>query len=393
MSPLCQTQIAEQQLNQVERFFPLHVRVCESCYLVQLEEFVAPKEIFSSEYPYYSSFSDSWVQHAKRYCEDVCERFDLSDESLVIEIASNDGYLLQHFVEKSIPVLGIEPVSKCAERAAEKGVRSEVRFFGTETADFITETYGKANMVIGNNVLAHVPDINDFVQGIARVLAEDGVVTMEFPHLLQLMDQNQFDTIYHEHFSYLSFSTVQKVFAAQNLILFDVQDLPTHGGSLRIFATHRENKRAVTQPTDRVQKMLEKEEAFGLFDLRRYGEFTARVERTKRNILQFLISAKEEGKHIAGYGAPGKGNTLLNYCGIRNDFLDYTVDRSPHKYGSFTPGTRIPIYHPDKIKETRPDFLFILPWNLREEIMRQTDYIRAWGGRWVIPIPDIQVLE
>lgn len=390
MSPLCQTQIAPDALNRMEPFYPLHAYVCSNCFLVQLEEFVAPDDIFSSDYPYFSSYSESWVDHARRYSHAMVERFGLREDSLVMEIASNDGYLLQHFVARGIPVLGIEPAANVASAAEEKGVRTDVAFFGAATAERVAESYGKPNLLLGNNVLAHVPDINDFVSGMQLLLAPDGVITMEFPHLLNLIQENQFDTIYHEHFSYLSLGTVQRIFAHHGLEIFDVEELPTHGGSIRIYACHTDAGRPVSRT---VLDLLEREVEEGLTDISTYSRFEEQVTATKRNILEFLVSQKRLGKRIVGYGAPGKGNTLLNYCGIRTDFLEFTVDRSPHKHGTYTPGTRIPILTPDAIKEARPDFVFILPWNLKEEIMRGTDYIRDWGGKWVVPIPEVTVLE
>ena len=390
MSPLCQTQIAPDELNRMEPFYPLHVFVCSKCFLVQLDEFVAPDEIFSSEYPYFSSYSDSWVAHARRYSEEMTDWLGLGTDSLVMEIASNDGYLLQHFVASDVPVLGIEPAANVARAAEEKGVRTEVCFFGEATARRIAEEYGKANLLLGNNVLAHVPDINNFVRGMKDLLAPDGVVTMEFPHLLNLIRLNQFDTIYHEHFSYLSLLTVQQIFSHHGLTIFDVRELPTHGGSIRICACHAA---ASDRPvTERVTRLIEREKSEGLLDLDRYSQFGQQVIETKRSILDFLIAQKRLGKTIVGYGAPGKGNTLLNYCGIRTDFLDFTVDRSPHKHGTYTPGTRIPILVPDAIREAKPDYVFILPWNIKDEIIDKTQYIREWGGQWVVPIPELTVL-
>jgi len=391
MSPLCQTQISPAQLNHMEPFYPLHAYVCSKCFLVQLDEYVAPDEIFSEEYPYFSSYSDSWVAHAKRYSDEMTDRLGLDGDSLVMEIASNDGYLLQHFVARDIPVLGIEPAANVAGAAREKGVRTEVCFFGEETARRIADQHGRPQLLLGNNVLAHVPDINDFVEGMHVLLAPGGVITMEFPHLLNLIALNQFDTIYHEHFSYLSLLTVQQIFAAHGLTLFDVQEIPTHGGSIRIFARHDDDE---SKPvTDNVRGLIAREREEGLDDLATYAAFESRVIETKRSILDFLITQKRQGKSIVGYGAPGKGNTLLNYCGIRTDFLDYTVDRSPHKFGTYTPGTRIPILKPEAIGDTKPDFLFILPWNLTDEIVNQTRYIQDWGGRWVVPIPDVRVID
>ena len=389
MSPLCQTHITVEQLSQPETFYPLHAYVCDHCFLVQLEEFVTPGEIFT-EYAYFSSFSDSWVAHARRYCEDMRARFSLGPGSRVVELASNDGYLLQHFLAMAIPVLGVEPAANVAAAAREKGIPSVTEFFGRQTAARLKAEHGPADLLLGNNVLAHVPDLNDFVAGMRVLLAADGVITMEFPHLEQLMAHNQFDTIYHEHFSYFSFITVEQVFAAHGLVLFDVEELPTHGGSLRIYARHAEDDSRPVGP--RVATLRARERDAGFTTLAKYAEFEERVKATKRNILEFLIEAKRAGKTVAGYGAPGKGNTLLNYCGIRGDFLDFTVDRNPYKQGKFTPGARIPILAPEAIAERRPDYLFVLPWNLVDEISAQCDYIRAWGGRFVVPIPAVRVL-
>lgn len=388
MSPLCQTHITHEALNQMEPFYPLRAYVCSRCFLVQLEEYVSPRAIFS-EYAYFSSYSDSWVQHAKEYTDLVSRRFGIDSRWAVMEIASNDGYLLQHFANKGIPVLGIEPAANVAQVAIQKGVPTTVRFFGEDTARNILSEYGHANLLLGNNVLAHVPQLNDFVAGMKALLSPDGVITMEFPHLMRLVENNQFDTIYHEHFSYLSFFTVEHVFAAHRLRLFDVEEIATHGGSIRIYARHEENDAlAVTQ---RVEELREREIKKGYAHLPTYLAFTERVKKTKRKLLEFLISARSAGKSIVGYGAPGKGNTLLNYCGIRQDFLDYTVDRSPYKQGKFTPGTHIPICHPDKIQETKPDYVLILPWNLKKEIMSAAGFIREWGGKFVVPIPEVEV--
>lgn len=390
MSPLCQTHIEPHQLNHMEPFYPLHAFVCHKCFLVQLDEYVSPQAIFS-DYAYFSSFSDSWVQHAKNYTDMITARFGLGAKSKAMEIASNDGYLLQHFVAKGIPVLGIEPAANVAEAAIKKGIATTVKFFGELTAREISAEHGQADLLLGNNVLAHVPKLNDFVSGMKVLLKPTGVITMEFPHLYRLMECNQFDTIYHEHFSYLSFHTVEQVFAHHGLVLFDVEELATHGGSIRIFARHDNDASKAVTP--RVTQMRELEIREGFRTLERYSAFTEQVKETKRKILSFLIDAKRRGKSVVGYGAPGKGNTLLNYCGIRQDFLDYTVDRSPHKYGRYTPGTHIPIHHPDRIRETRPDYLFLLPWNLKDEIIKQTSYIREWGGKFVVPIPEIQVFD
>lgn len=390
MSPLCQTHIEPGEINRMERFFPLHLWVCDGCFLVQIEEHVAPDEIFS-EYAYFSSYSESWVEHARRYTHDMIEWFSIGPQSLVMEIASNDGYLLQHFIHAGVPSLGIEPAANVAAEAEARGVPSIVEFFGRSTARGIAEQYGRPDLLLGNNVLAHVPDINDFVGGMRILLGPRGVVTMEFPHLLRLIEGNQFDTIYHEHFSYLSLTVVEKIFGYHGLTVFDVEELPTHGGSLRVYARHAED---IARPVSaRVGAMRRREVEFGLNELATYREFGERVKETKRGLLEFLIDAKREGGRVVGYGAPGKGNTLLNYCGVRTDFLDFTVDRSPHKQGRYTPGTRIPILDPEAIREARPDYVLILPWNLRREITGQLEYMREWGGRCVVPIPRVEVIE
>lgn len=389
MSPLCESYVSAERLNSMEPFFPLHVYVCEECFLVQLQEYVKPGEIFS-EYAYFSSYSDTWLDHARNYTERMIERFRLTRSSRVIEIASNDGYLLQYFVQHGIPVIGIEPARNVASVALGKGIPTIVEFFGTDSAKRMEAEKGKADLLIGNNVLAQVPDLNDFVAGMKILLERGGVITMEFPHLLQLIHENQFDTIYHEHFSYFSFLTVEKIFRAHDLALFDVEELPTHGGSLRIYARHVEDASKPVQKT--VQELLSREEREGLTRIERYSVFDEKVRETKRKLLDFLITAKRQEKSIVGYGAPGKGNTLLNYCGIRTDFLDYTVDRNPYKQGKFLPGTHIPIQEPSRIRETRPDYVLILPWNFKEEIMDQLAYVREWGGRFVVPIPEVRIL-
>jgi SAM-dependent methyltransferase len=389
MSPLCETYVSPEQLNRMEPFYPLHAFVCHECFLVQLDEYVSPGEIFT-EYAYFSSYSDSWVEHARRYAEDMIRRLGLDGKSRVVELASNDGYLLQHFLRAGIPVLGVEPAANVAKVALQKGIPTAVRFFGRNAARELAEDFGQADLLLGNNVLAHVPRLNDFVAGMKIMLKPRGVITMEFPHLYRLMEGNQFDTIYHEHFSYFSFFTVEKLFAAHGLTIFDSEELPTHGGSLRIYARHEENRRLPVSSA--IDALRQQELDAGFTRLDTYSSFAERVKETKRAVLEFLIRAKRAGKTLAGYGAPGKGNTLLNYCGIRQDFLDYTVDRSPYKQGKFTPGTRIPIFHPDKISETRPDYILILPWNLKDEIMRQMAHVRAWGGKFVVPIPTVSVL-
>lgn len=388
MSPLCESYITSEQLNQVEQFYPLHVYVCDRCFLVQLLEYVSPQDIFS-EYAYFSSYSDTWLQHAKSYTEKVIARFGLHSTSQVVEIASNDGYLLQYFVTQGVPVLGIEPAANIAEVAVKKGIPTVVKFFGRNTASELAVAGKQADLIVGNNVLAHVPDINDFVAGAKILLKPEGVITMEFPHLMQLIEGNQFDTIYHEHFSYLSLLTVEKIFASHGLTLFDVEELSTHGGSLRIYACHQED---TAKPTSQsLRELRVKEEATGFSKIESYFPFAEKVKETKFKLLEFLITAKRQGKAIAGYGAPGKGNTLLNYCGIRDDFLDYTVDRNPYKQGKFLPGTHIPILPPDKIKQTKPDYLLILPWNLKTEVMSQMAYIKEWGGKFVVPIPEVNI--
>jgi len=390
MSPLCESYRTQEQLSQMEPFYPLHVYVCGNCFLVQLEEFVTPEDIFS-EYAYFSSYSDSWLAHARSYVDMATERFGLSANNLVVELASNDGYLLQYFVEKGIPVLGVEPAENIASAAVSKGVPTLVKFFGVQTAKDLAWNGRQADLIAANNVLAQVPDLNDFVRGMKILLKPEGVITVEFPHLLKLIEENQFDTIYHEHFSYFSLGTAEKVFAAHGLILFDVEEIPTHGGSLRIYGCHAENESKGI--SDAIRRVKEGEAEFGLDNLERYASFGEIVKETKRKLLEFLIRTKREGKRIAGYGAPGKGNTLLNYCGIRTDFIDFTVDRNPYKQGKFLPGTHIPIFSPEKIRQERPDYVLIMPWNFREEIMLQLEYIREWGGKFVVFIPAVAVFS
>jgi hypothetical protein len=390
-SPLCQKHVPLAQAHEAEAFFPLHAFVCASCWLVQLDEFVLPADLFGDgSYAYFASFSDSWLAHARRYVDLVSQRFGLGAASYVVEIASNDGYLLQNFVARGVPVLGIEPASNCAAAARDKGVDTRVCFFGSETARQLVREGKRPDLLLGNNVLAHVPDLNDFVSGMSLLLKDTGVLTMEFPHLLRLIAENQFDTIYHEHFSYFSFTVVQRVFARHGLRLFDVERLSTHGGSLRIYGCH---EAAAHADTPSVAALLAEEAALGVEGSAYYASFAERVRETKRRLLEFLIDVKRRGKSVVGYGAPGKGNTLLNYCGIRRDFIDYTVDRSPHKQNNLLPGSRIPIHAPDKIFETRPDYILILPWNLREEIMSQMAGVRKWGAKFVVPIPSVQIFE
>jgi SAM-dependent methyltransferase len=388
-TPLSNRFLTADQLAAPEPSYPLHAFVCDECLLVQLEEFESPQAIFG-DYAYFSSYSDTWLDHARRYAAAMVDRFEFDQRSHVVEVASNDGYLLQYFVERGIPVLGIEPAANVARKAIAKNIPTDVAFFGVETAERLTKQGCRADLLVGNNVLAHVPDINDFVAGIRILLAPSGIATMEFPHLLRLMEGNQFDTIYHEHFSYFSLLTVERIFAAQGLRLFDVEELPTHGGSIRIYACHPDNLRA---STGRVESLKQVEAKAGLHDLRIYSSFNARAQAVKRKLLSFLIAAKEAGKTIAAYGAPAKGNTLLNYCGIGTDFIDCTVDRSPHKQGRFLPGSRIPIRHPDELRLARPDYVLILPWNLCDEIVEQVGYIREWDGQFVVPVPEVRVIS
>ncbi|MEA2604264.1 MAG: hypothetical protein QOF89_5256 [Acidobacteriota bacterium] len=388
-SPLANSYLEPADLRKAESFYPLCVYVCGECFLVQLPEEERPEAIFS-DYAYFSSYSESWLRHAETYAAAMVERFGLGPGHRVVEIASNDGYLLRWFAARGIPVLGVEPAANVAAAAEAAGIPTLVKFFGEATARELVTAGTRADLLVGNNVLAHVPGLNDFVAGLKLLLAPAGVLTMEFPHLLRLMAEDQFDTIYHEHYSYFSFTTVQQVFAAHGLTLFDVEELPTHGGSLRIYGRHDEGS---SKPVgERVADLLAREEAAGLSRLDTYRSFDEQVRRVKRGLLRFLIQAKEEGRSIAGYGAPAKGNTLLNYCGVRTDLLDYTVDRSPHKQGRFLPGTRIPIHGPDRLRETRPDYVLILPWNLKDEIVEQMADVRSWGGRFVVAIPEVRIL-
>jgi hypothetical protein len=388
--PLCESYVSEDRFHEAEPFYPLQVFVCGRCFLVQLDEFVSPEAIFG-EYAYFSSYSSSWVEHMKRFAEAAATRFGLGPKSLVVELASNDGYLLQHFRATGIPVLGVEPARNVARVAVERGIPTVADFFGVELARRLAAEGRRADLLVGNNVLAQVPDLHDFVGGMKILLAEGGTASLEFPHLLRLVEGNQFDTIYHEHFSYFSFHAAARVLLDHGLAVFDVDELPTHGGSLRVYARHEgEHSRA---PTERVRALEGRERAEGLLGLEYYDRFAERVRETKRKLLEFLIRARRDGKRIAGYGAPGKGNTLLNYCGVRTDFLDYTVDRNPYKQGKYLPGTRIPIHPPERIFETKPDYVLVLPWNLRDEIVSQLSGIRAWGGRLVVPIPETEVVS
>jgi SAM-dependent methyltransferase len=384
MSPLCESFLTADRLDAMEPFYPLHVRVCADCLLAQLPQFVPPEEIFT-EYAYFSSYSQAWLAHARDYVGMITERLRLGPASRVVELASNDGYLLQFFVQRGIPVLGIDPAANVAKAAEARGVKTLVGFFDEATGQNLRASGQAADLIIGNNVLAQVPDINSFVAGIAALLAPHGVVTLEFPHLMRLIAENQFDTIYHEHFSYFSLRTTQRIAAAHGLRIFDVEELWTHGGSLRVYLAHADDATHPTLPS--VIRLIAREADIGLDRLDFYASFAEQVRETKRKLLDLLIALRREGKSIAGYGAPGKGNTLLNYCGIRTDFLDYTVDRNPYKHGRFLPGTHIPIFPPERIAETQPDYVFILPWNLKDEIMTQLAFIRDWGGRFIVPIP------
>jgi SAM-dependent methyltransferase len=385
MSPLCETYLSEADLNRGEMYYPLHVYVCESCWLVQLQEYESAENIFS-DYAYFSSYSDSWLKHAAAYCDQMTNRFGLGRDSFVVEVASNDGYLLQYFVCDGVPVLGIEPAANVAKVAVEeRRVPTLVRFFGTRLAKELAEQGRCADLVLGNNVLAQVPDLNDFVEGLEILLKPEGVLTLEFPHLLKLIELNEFDTIYHEHFSYFSLLTTVRILEAHGLKVFDVEELPTHGGSLRVYACRAEARTRDIEP--RVERLIATEEKAGLASAAGYESFARQVKETKIAFVDFLLTATRQGKKVAGYGAPGKSATLLNYCGIGKDLIEYTVDRSPYKQGRFLPGSHIPIHHPDRIRETKPDYLVILPWNLKDEIIEQMGFIREWGGRFVVPIP------
>jgi 2-polyprenyl-3-methyl-5-hydroxy-6-metoxy-1,4-benzoquinol methylase len=389
MSPLSNAILGPEQLNSMEPFYPLHARVCERCFLVQLEQYERPEKIFE-DYSFFSSFSETWLRHSQKYVEGAIDRFHLNSKSLVVEVASNDGHLLQYFQQRGIPVLGVEPAQNVAKAAEEKGVPTLAKFFGVQTAGELHAAGQNADLLVANNVLAHVPDLRDFVAGLKRALKPRGVITLEFPHLLRLIQGNQFDTIYHEHFSYFSFLTAEDILVRQGLTVFDVEEIPTHGGSLRVYACHVEDDSRT--PQARVSDLRKLEIVSGIRQLDTYAAFEQKVRETKRSLLRFLVDAKNAAKSVVGYGAPAKGNTLLNYCGVGRDFLDYTVDLSPHKQGHFLPGTHIPIHHPDMIRKTRPDYVLILPWNLRAEILEQLKDLRQWGCRFVIPIPVIEVL-
>jgi len=389
MSPLCESFVPDDRADEMEPFYPLHALVCGECYLVQLKEYVGPEIIFE-EYAYFSSYSTSWVNHAKSYVDMITKRLELGPDSLVVELASNDGYLLQHFLPLNIPVLGVEPAANVAKTAINKGIPTEVDFFGRRLAEDLVRRGKQADLIAGNNVLAQVPDLNDFVAGIRILLKPEGTVTLEFPHLQRLIEENQFDTIYHEHFSYFSLLTIEKMAARHQLKIVDVEELPTHGGSLRVYLAHEGASR---QQSAAVASLIAREEQLGFRDIETYASFGEQVKRTKRRLLSFLIKAKEEGKTICGYGAPGKGNTLLNYCGIGPDFIEFTVDRNPYKHGRLTPGMRIPIHSVEAINAAKPDLVLILPWNLKTEIVSQMRHIGDWGGKFVIPIPEVTVVD
>lgn len=389
-SPASNSFLRKEALNEPETFFPLKVYTCHKCFLVQVDEYQKSDAIFNSDYVYFSSYSTSWLAHAKRYTDMMTTRFGFTNQSLVVELASNDGYLLQYFKEKAIPVLGVEPTANTARVAEERGIESVVDFFGVRLAKKLAEQGRMADLLLGNNVLAHVPDILDFVGGMKILLKPRGVITMEFPHLMQLVENNQFDTIYHEHFSYLSFTTVRDIFASQGLELFDVEEIPTHGGSLRIFARHKEDG---SKPIEaRVGALLKKEADRGMGGIEYYNDLQQKAFSVKTALWQFLLEQKTSGKTVAAYGAAAKGNTLLNYCGIKSDLIDFVVDANPHKQNKYLPASHIPVLSEAHLKEARPDFVLILPWNLRDEITKQLAYIREWGGQFVVPIPTVEII-
>ena len=388
-APASNSFLTAAQLNEPEAYYPLKVYTCHKCFLVQLDEYKKSDDIFNSEYVYFSSFSTSWLAHCKQYVEKVSAQFALNEDSLVVELASNDGYLLQYFKEINVPVLGIEPTANTAAVAIAKGIETITDFFGVRLADTLIAKGKKADLLLGNNVLAHVPDIVDFVAGMKILLKDTGVITMEFPHLLQLVENSQFDTIYHEHFSYLSCYTVKQIFESQGLELFDVEELPTHGGSLRIYAKHQKN--AAIEINERLTYLLEKEGLFGINTVEYYNNFSIKVERIKLNLLDFLVTQKKAGKKVAAYGAAAKGNTMLNYCGVKNDLIDFVVDANPSKQNKFLPGSHIPVVSEDVLKEAKPDYVIILPWNIKDEIKHQLSYISNWGGKFVTMIPQFEV--
>lgn len=387
MTPLSNSYLNQEQLEKGEPFYPLHAYVCSQCFLVQVKEYELPENIFG-DYAYFSSYSESWLKHCEKYVDEIIHKLKLDSSARVIEIASNDGYLLLFFQKRGIPVLGIEPAANVARVAQDQSIPTLVKFFGSSLAENLKNEKTQADLLIGNNVLAHVPNLNDFVRGLKILLKDEGSITMEFPHLMRLMEGNQFDTIYHEHFSYFSLLTVDEVFRAHGLKIYDAEELKTHGGSLRIYACHGEAKKEISQ---RVLDLKQREMEMNFNHLNGYSEFSFKVQKIKADLLDFFLDCKMQGKKIAGYGAPAKGNTLLNFCGIRSQFLDFTVDRSPHKQGRFLPGTHIPIYPVEKIQREKPDFVFILPWNLKDEIVEQMSSVRQWGGKFVVPIPQLEI--
>jgi hypothetical protein len=389
-SPASNSFLTEEELNEPEIFFPLKVYTCSKCFLVQLDEYKKSDAIFNSNYVYFSSYSKTWLAHSKEYTELMIQKFGFDAQSLVVEIASNDGYLLQYFKEKNIPVLGIEPTANTAQIAKEKGIETVIDFFGTMLAKELSSKGVKADLLLGNNVLAHVPDIVDFVAGMKILLSEKGVITMEFPHLMQLIENNQFDTIYHEHFSYLSFHTVQQIFGSQRLMLFDVDEIPTHGGSIRIYAKHAEDNSK--EISENVASLLKKERDKGMESLNYYSHFQSKAFKVKLNFINFLVSQKKEGKAVAAYGAAAKGNTLLNYCGVKKDLIEFVVDANPHKQNKFLPASHIPVVNEKYLKEHKPDYVIIFPWNLKAEITEQLSYIKDWGGKFVVPIPSLEII-
>ena len=389
VSPLSNSFVKRERLESMEPFYPLHAYVCKKCFLVQLEEYESPQNIFS-DYVYFASFSSSWLEHCSRYASKMIVELELNKGSSVVEIASNDGYLLQYFKEAGIPTLGVEPAENVAALARQRGITTETDFFGEAKALEMRSRGVEADLMVANNVLAHVPDVNDFVKGFKLLLKPDGIATFEFPHLLRLMEDIQFDTIYHEHFSYFSFLTVKQIFEAQGLSVYDVEELPTHGGSLRVYVQHRSGGRGISAS---VNALLKKEQEAGLLDLKTYEMFANQVKKLKRDFLTLLIDLKNEGKSIVAYGAAAKGNTLLNYCGVRTDFINYVVDKNVHKQGLYLPGSHIPVYEVGKIYETKPDYLLVLPWNLRQEILDQMQDIRRWGGRFILPVPKPCICE
>jgi hypothetical protein len=389
MSPLCESFRSLDQLDEMEAYYPLHAYVCASCFLVQINQYVRPESIFR-EYAYFSSYSTSWLEHAERYCRMIAGRLGLNRKSLVVELASNDGYLLQYFQKLDVPVLGVEPAVNVAKLAIDKGIPTRMEFFSRALAEKMVADGTRADLIVGNNVLAQVPDLNDFVSGMALLLKPEGVVTLEFPHLLRLMESTQFDTIYHEHFSYFSLNTVALLVARHGLKLIDVEEIPTHGGSLRVYLARSDS---TFRQSAAVADLLARERAYGLCDVASYSSFATRVKRLKRSLLSYLIAVKDEGNVVCGYGAPGKGNTLLNYCGIGTDFLDFTVDRNPYKHGRFTPGMHIPIRRPEAIDEIEPNYILILPWNLKTEIVQQMRHVADWGGKFIVPIPQVEVID